>query len=115
MPEQSPLERTFETYWITLSQGFPTPTTEYRFAPPRKFKFDFAWPDYKVAVEMEGGTYTGGRHTRPKGFENDCEKYNLAAEGGWIVLRYTGRMLKNDPHTVIGQIQKVINRRGVEK
>jgi len=115
MPEQSSLERTFGTYWITLCQGFPEPVCEYRFTPPRKFKFDLAWPELKIAVELEGGVYSGGRHTRGKGFEGDCEKYNLAAEQGWLVLRYTTNMLKSNPHKVMEQIQKNINRRGVKQ
>ena len=65
------------------------PQREYRFAPPRRWRFDFAWPDQKVAVEVEGGTFTGGRHTRGAAFEKDCEKYNEATIGGWQVLRVT--------------------------
>ena len=46
-----------------------------------------------VAVEVEGGVWTGGRHTRGKGFEADCEKYNAATERGWRVLRVTPKMI----------------------
>lgn len=71
----------------------PSPETEYRFDPSRRWRFDFAWPDRKVAVEVEGGTWTGGRHVRPAAFENDCVKYAEAAIAGWRVLRVTGDML----------------------
>lgn len=60
---------------------------EYRFLPDRQFRFDFAIPSLKIAVEVEGGVWTGGRHTRGKGFIRDMEKYNLAALRGWMVLR----------------------------
>jgi very-short-patch-repair endonuclease len=68
---------------------------EYYFARPRLFRFDFAWPELKVAAEVEGGTWTGGRHTRGDGFERDAEKYNLAALAGWRVLRFTAAMVRD--------------------
>ena len=67
---------------------------EFRFHPKRRWRFDFAWPDKMVAVELEGGTWTGGRHTRGKGFRNDCEKYNSAAFLGWTVIRLTTDMVR---------------------
>lgn len=71
----------------------PTPEVEYRFHPPRRWRFDMAWPDVKLAVEVEGGTWVGGRHVRPSQFEADCEKYNQAAIDGWRVIRVTGDMV----------------------
>ena len=53
--------------------------------PP--WRFDYAFPDFKVALEVEGGVFTGGRHTRSLGFLNDIEKYNAAAVLGWTVVR----------------------------
>lgn len=70
------------------------PVREYRFAPPRRWRFDFAYPERKVAVEVEGGVYSFGRHTRGKGYENDLEKYNTAVVMGWKVLRFTGGMVE---------------------
>lgn len=62
---------------------------EFRFHPKRMWRFDYAIPDYKVALEVEGGVWTGGRHTRPQGFLGDIEKYNTATLMGWKVLRVT--------------------------
>ncbi|HHB1586036.1 MULTISPECIES: hypothetical protein [Vibrio] len=70
------------------------PEAEYRFHHKRKWRFDFAYPDYQLAIEVEGGTWTTGRHNRAKGYESDCEKYNTAALMGWRVLRFTGDMIK---------------------
>lgn len=73
----------------------PPPELEHRFHPPRRWRFDLAWPDQKLAVEVEGGVWLGGRHTRPAGFEADCEKYNQAALDGWQVLRVTNHMVED--------------------
>ena len=67
----------------------PEPVLEHRFAPPRRWRFDFAWPAQPVALEVEGGVWSGGRHTRGSGFSADAEKYNAAVLMGWRVLRVT--------------------------
>ncbi len=67
----------------------PAPEREYKFMPDRKFRIDFYWPDVKLAVEIEGGVWTRGRHTRGSGFIRDAEKYNLMTEHGIALLRYT--------------------------
>jgi len=69
------------------SERLPVPVMEHVFCPTRKWRFDFAWKDKKLALEVEGGVFTGGRHTRGAGFRNDIEKYNTAALMGWMVLR----------------------------
>ena|ERR1022692_1903300 len=75
------------------SLDIPQPVREFRFAPPRRFRFDLCWPDLMMACEVEGATWSGGRHTRGSGFEKDCEKYNLAVTAGYQVLRVTGTMV----------------------
>lgn len=60
---------------------------EYKFHPTRRWRFDYAIPEQKIALEVEGGVWTGGRHTSPKGFLNDMEKYNTATLMGWRVFR----------------------------
>lgn len=60
---------------------------EYRFHPVRQWRFDYALPMHKVALEVEGGVWTQGRHTRPQGFLGDIEKYNTATVMGWRVVR----------------------------
>lgn len=62
---------------------------EYKFLHDRRFRFDLAIPEKKIAIEFEGGVWTRGRHTRGKGYVNDCKKYNLAVMYGWKLLRYT--------------------------
>ena len=62
---------------------------EYRFYSPRKWRFDYAIPAHKIALEVEGGVWTRGRHVRPQGFLGDIEKYNTATLLGWRVFRTT--------------------------
>lgn len=65
----------------------PPCCTEYRFASTRQFRFDFAWPQHKVALEVEGGIFIRGAHGSISGIKRDMEKYNLAASMGWRILR----------------------------
>lgn len=60
---------------------------EYHFHPSRDWRFDFAIPARRVAIEVEGGAFNGGRHIRPEGYLRDMEKYNEAAVSGWCVIR----------------------------
>jgi len=109
----SDLERAFQTFWhiLTARLWLPDPVTEYRFDATRDWRFDFAWPDQLVAVELDGGTWTQGRHTRGTGYRDGCEKGNAAQAAGWIVLHFTTDMLQEDPKQVIRQIGDVIMER----
>ena len=75
--------------------GLPEPLREFKFAFPRRYRFDFFFLNQNLAVEVEGATWTGGRHTRGAGFEADCKKYNLAALKGIKVLRFTASMIRS--------------------
>jgi hypothetical protein len=74
---------------MMMALGLPQPEREYRFHETRRWRFDYAFPDRKVALEVEGVTPAGGRHQRVKGYSADIEKYNEAALLGWVVIRAT--------------------------
>ena len=84
----------------------PEPVAEFKFHPTRKWRFDFAFPEARVAVECEGGVWVQGRHTRGKGYLNDLEKYNTATSMGWRMLRVTPDQLCT-PET-IGLIRETL-------
>lgn len=86
----------------------PQPEREFYFHPERRWRFDFAFPSSSVAVEMEGGTWTGGRHSRGSGVAGDCEKYNAATMLGWSVLRYTTTDIRVKPVQVIEEVQSLV-------
>lgn len=81
------LELNFWEEWKRTGLVMPVP--EYRFNRGKsQHRFDFAWPDKKLAVECEGGVFSGGGHTRGSGYVKNLIKYNLAIELGYFVLRY---------------------------
>lgn len=89
----SPLESAFDVQ--VRAARLPPPIPEHRFHPQRAWRFDRAWPEKKLAVELEGATHTGGRHTRGAGFDADLEKYNEATLLGWAVLRFSAAFVRS--------------------
>ena len=67
----------------------PEPEVQYRPCADRLWRTDFAWPEQRLIVEVEGGVWRQGRHQRPLGFQQDIEKYNTLTVRGWRVLRFT--------------------------
>lgn len=104
----SDLEETL--LWQIKRAGVEVPIQEHRFHPVRRWRLDFAWPDRKFAVECEGATWAGGRHTRGSGFAKDCEKYNTAAVDGWLILRFTKDQIESG--WALELIEKVLANRG---
>lgn len=68
---------------------------EYLFDPTRKWRFDLAAVADRVGIEVEGGSWSAGRHVRGRGFEEDARKYNAAAVAGWRLIRVTGAMVQS--------------------
>lgn len=81
------------------------PEYEFKFHPTRKWRFDLAIPHHRIAIEIEGGTWSGGRHSRGAGFRGDCEKYNEAQKLGYVVLRYTPDMIDSVQKDVMAIIE----------
>lgn len=88
MNQVSPLEELFLIH--AEAYELPEAEREYRFHPIRNWTFDFAWLEYKIAMEIEGGLgQVRGRHARIAGYSEDCVKYNEAQRLGWKVFRFT--------------------------
>lgn len=132
------LSKGFQSILIQIGGDIPSPEAEYKFHPSRKWKFDFAWPDHQVAVELEGGVYgkniycyncgvkqrarkkdgslgkaisLGGGHTRFHRFMSDKEKYNTAAMMGWMILRFVREDILGDPFEMIETLRVTLARR----
>lgn len=97
----SSLEAEFDLAWTAL--GGPALLSEHRFHPTRRWRFDRAHASSKTAIELEGGIWIQGRHTRGQGFQNDTEKYNTAQLLGWTVFRLT----KVESETLVRIIQHI--------
>jgi hypothetical protein len=94
--EPSSLERQFDLQIHAFR--LPTPEREYCFHPTRKWRVDRAWPEFRIAVEIEGLVppwLPAGRHQRARGYELDVEKHNALTAAGWTLYRYTRRQIMN--------------------
>ncbi|MDS7693882.1 endonuclease domain-containing protein [Acinetobacter soli] len=79
---------------------------EYKFHPDRKWRADFFITGTNILIEVEGGVWSGGRHTRGKGYLGDMEKYNAAAVMGFKVLRFDTQQVKSG--LAIKQIENLV-------
>jgi very-short-patch-repair endonuclease len=87
-------------------QEIPDPEREFVFASPRKFRFDFAWPQQRVALEVDGGRWqpNGGRHAS----DTDKEKQNIACARGWRVMHVSPAMIRDDPCAILAQLAQAL-------
>jgi very-short-patch-repair endonuclease len=83
-----------------------TYVSEHRFDPVRRWRLDFAFVPQKLAIEVEGGIWTGGRHGRGVGMEKDAEKYNQLTLMGWRLLRFTDKPIKSG--AAVAMIQEAL-------
>jgi very-short-patch-repair endonuclease len=94
----------FAYHWrVIVGDEFPY-QSEYNFDAPRKHRFDFAWPERKIAVEVDGNAWHvkgGGRH----GTDKDREKINIAAQMGWRIFHFSPTMLDGDPYRWIHMVR----------
>jgi hypothetical protein len=95
---------------IQLQQeGLAPFAREFRWHPSRRWRFDFAFPDRMVAYEIEGATWTGGRHSFGGGFRDDAIKYAEAAIAGWIVIRASADMIRD--RTALHLVKRALSAR----
>jgi hypothetical protein len=78
-----------------LVRKWPGAVAEHRFHGTRRWRFDYAWPERRIAVEYEGIFASKSRHTTATGYSNDAEKYSTAAVLGWCVIRVTAPMIRD--------------------
>ena len=74
--------------------GLGAPVAEHRFHPTRKWRLDWAWVPQKIALEIQGGVWSGGKHGRGAGIVKDHEKLNAAQALGWRVIQLTPGQVK---------------------
>lgn len=102
------------------AHGLPTPLEQYRWATelrsekgkPRQFRADFAWPEYRLLVEVQGGVWRpgGGAHSHPSNIERDIDKAQCAVLLGLFVLPVTTDEVKRGE--AIALLERVFARKG---
>lgn len=98
----------YSTLHLAFKQTFPVECIpEYKFHPKRRWRIDFAFPEIKLAIEIEGAIWVRGRHTRGSGFIKDMEKYNNLALLGWKLLRFTSQEAHKDPGKIIDMVDQI--------
>lgn len=86
-------------------------TVEHRFDSVNRYRFDYAHLKMRIAVEIEGGIYTGTGHAKTGTYLKDMQKYNLAQLKGWIVLRYS----YGQENLIANDVKKAVEKRNKEK
>ncbi len=90
--------------------GLPEPVREYKALKDRQYPWDFAWPKQRLLVEIQGGIYQRGAHSRGAGIERDMEKLNLATLAGYRSLQFSRGMIEDG--TAVETIRKALKRSG---
>jgi very-short-patch-repair endonuclease len=99
----SKLEEAFSREWSRLFPEIEL-LQEVAGIQGRRFRFDFAHLNSKVAVEIQGGIYVGGRHSGGVGQRKDFEKINLAILNGWVVFQLSGDMVQTEWLEIICEV-----------
>lgn len=80
---------------LCVASGLPMPVREYKFHDTRKWRLDYAWPEHKIGLEVNGGVWIRGRHTRGAGQIKDMEKFNAANLLSWHIYQCTPQEIHN--------------------
>ena len=77
--------------------GLPAPERQYKAVQGRRWRWDLAWPDARLLLEVDGGQWVQGRHNRPGrwGIDNDAENQSTVASQGWRTMRVTGSLIES--------------------
>ncbi len=96
-------------YFLAMCEanGIPKPTPEFLFAPPRRWRFDFCWQASMLYLEVDGGVWTQGHHSRGQGIIDDQEKQNAATCLGWVGLRCTPEGIEDG--SIFSTIRKALD------
>ncbi len=91
---------------LRANPDIPEAVKEYRFHAKRRWLFDYAWPSYRIAVEIDGGQWKkfGGRHNR----DDDRVKINTATSEGWRVLRFSTQQVEREPDVCIELLRRTL-------
>jgi hypothetical protein len=109
-----PVNRTLETKFrlACVAHGLPAPAEQFQVHESRKWQWDFAWPWLRICVDLDGGIYTGGAHSRGARIEKDHEKRNAAAADGWTVLLFGPKAVTSASFVEVLRLAMTMRREG---
>ena len=90
------------------SHGVDSFARDYVAIPGRRWKIDLAHVEKKIAVEIHGGTYARGRHSRHEGMQSDLEKERALVAAGWRCIAFTGEEIKRRPIACLENILSIL-------
>lgn len=110
--DDPPTESTLETELLQLLEraGLPEPVRQFK-APwlkPIDGRVDLAYTAERVVVEGDSRRW----HALFEAFETDRRRDNAAQLAGWIVLRFTWRMIRSNPTQVASTVRQALRDRG---
>jgi very-short-patch-repair endonuclease len=111
------LEAAFLHYLRLLASDLPKPVSQFAYAPDRRFRADFAYPDARLLIECEGGVFgqqegkKGKAHGSVSGILSDCERSRVASANGYRVFRITSKDLDETPEQVIALLRQALDHR----
>lgn len=109
------LEDKFYSAWLAHApKEFPTPERQFKFHPERRFRYDFAWPQIKLCVDIQGGSFVNGGHSRGLGQQNDHSKHNEAQRLGFQVLQFGTVEMKKPADVVDYVVHFILDRQASE-
>ena len=108
--ERKRLENIFMEMWLRCDGNPRLPVEQFQFHATRKWRFDFAWPAVRLAVEIQGGGFVNGKHNRGATQAKDHEKMNAAQADGWCVLQYGTKAMGN-PSAVVREVLLILRSR----
>jgi len=112
-PQPTHNSREDDLAWLLSRHRFPPAEREYRFHHRRRWRFDFAWPGFGLALELDGLVRSGrGGHQTVDGILADAEKAEAALLAGWIIYRVPTQWLDQRPLEVLDTVRRLLNHRG---
>jgi very-short-patch-repair endonuclease len=86
--------------------GLPSPCFQYLVTGPGfSYRVDFAYPDVRVVIEVDGWRY----HAQRAAFEADRRRDAMLQSAGWVVLRFTWLQVTRRPAWVAERVAATLN------
>lgn len=89
--------------------GLPPPDREVKLIPGRRYRWDLVWQAQRVVVEIQGGTWSRGAHSRGVGQARDAEKQALATLAGYRCLSVTSDQIRSGQ--AVGWIEALLRQK----